>query len=45
MGYEVREETPTEEKQRHADRRQAILNDLAAGLVSAEEAAELLKKQ
>jgi hypothetical protein len=45
LGYEVRDETPAEEKQRHAERRQAILNDLAAGVVSAEEAAELLKKQ
>ncbi|MDH7486293.1 MAG: DUF2089 domain-containing protein [Anaerolineae bacterium] len=44
LGYEVRQETPAEEKQRRAGRRQAILNDLAAGTISAEEAAELLKK-
>ena len=44
LGYEVREETPAAEKQRHAERRQAILNDLAAGQIGAEEAADLLKK-
>jgi hypothetical protein len=45
LGYEVREETPAEEKQRRSERRQTILNDLAAGSITAEEAAELLKKQ
>jgi hypothetical protein len=45
LGYEVRQETPSAEKQRHAERRQAILNDLAAGQITAEEAAKLLKKQ
>jgi hypothetical protein len=45
LGYEVRQETPGEERQRQAERRQAILNDLAAGQITAEEAAELLKKQ
>jgi len=44
LGYQVREETPAEEKQRRAERRQAILNDLAAGTITAEEATELLKK-
>lgn len=45
LGYEVRGETPTEEKQRRAEHRQAILNDLAAGSITVEEATELLKKQ
>ena len=45
LGYEVREERPAEEKQRRAARRQAILNDLAAGRITAEEAAELLRKR
>jgi len=45
LGYEVREETPAKEKQRHTERRQTILNDLAEGQISAEEAAGLLKQQ
>ena len=45
LGYEVREETPAEEKQRRAESRQAILNDLAAGTITAEEAAGLLRKR
>jgi len=45
LGYEVRQTTPTEEKQRRAERRKAILDDLAAGKITAEEAAELLKKR
>jgi hypothetical protein len=45
LGYEVRQETPGEEKLRQAERREAILNDLASGEISAEEAEELLKKR
>jgi len=45
LGYEVREERPAEEKLRRAERRRAILDDLAAGKISVEEAAELLRKQ
>lgn len=45
LGYEVRQETPAEEKQRLSERRQTVLNDLAAGRISAEEAAEQLKRQ
>jgi len=44
LGYEVRQERPAEERQRRAERRQAILDDLAAGRITAQEAAELLKK-
>lgn len=44
LGYDVRDETPAEEKQRQAERRQTILDDLAEGRVSAEEAADLLKE-
>lgn len=43
MGYEVRESPPAEEKQRLADQRQAILDDLAAGKVTSAEAIKLLQ--
>jgi hypothetical protein len=44
LGYEVRVETPTEEKQRRAQQRQSVLSDLSAGKTTAEQAAELLKQ-
>lgn len=34
MGYEVREAPPAEERQRAAEQRQAILDDLAAGRIT-----------
>lgn len=43
MGYEVREAPPAEEKQRAADLRQAILDDLAAGRISSSEAIRQLQ--
>jgi hypothetical protein len=43
MGYEVRQEKPSEEKHRLAERRAAILADLAEGKIAAEDAANLLK--
>lgn len=43
MGYEVRESPPAEEKQRLADQRQAILDDLAAGKITSAEAIKLLQ--
>lgn len=43
MGYEVRESPPAEEKQRLADQRQAILDDLAAGKITSAEAVKLLQ--
>jgi hypothetical protein len=44
MGYEVREAPPAEEKQRLASTRQAILDDLAAGKISSEEAIKRLQE-
>jgi len=43
LGYEVKQQKPSEEKQRRAERRTAILADLAEGTIAAEEAAEILK--
>jgi hypothetical protein len=43
MGYEVREAPPAEEKQRAADQRQAILDDLAAGRITSSEAIRQLQ--
>ncbi len=43
MGYEVRESPPAEEKQRLADQRQAILDDLAASKITSAEAIKLLQ--
>jgi hypothetical protein len=44
MGYEVREAPPSEEKQRAAEQRQAILDDLAAGRISSAEAISHLRQ-
>jgi hypothetical protein len=44
MGYEVRESPPAEEKQRAAEQRQAILDDLAAGRINAAEAIRHLRE-
>ena len=43
MGYEVRELPPAEEKQRAAEHRQAILDELAAGRISSAEAIRQLQ--
>jgi hypothetical protein len=43
MGYEVRETPPAEEKQRAAESRQAILDDLASGRISSAEAIKQLQ--
>jgi hypothetical protein len=43
LGYEVREEPPQEVRQRAATQRQAVLDDLAAGKVSVDEALRLLQ--
>ncbi len=43
MGYEVRESPPAEEKQRTAEQRQGILDDLAAGRISSAEAIKQLQ--
>lgn len=43
LGFEVLEEPPAELRQRHALQRQAILDDLAAGKITAEEAVTLLQ--
>ena len=43
MGYEVRESPPAEERQRAAEQRQAVLDDLAAGRISASAAVQLLQ--
>ncbi len=44
MGYEVRESPPAEEKQRLASTRQAILDDLATGKITSEEAVKRLQE-
>lgn len=44
LGYEVREAPPAEEKQRLASTRQAILDDLAAGKITSEEAVKRLQE-
>ena len=43
MGYEVHEAPPAEEKQRNAEARQAVLNDLAAGKITSAEAIKRLQ--
>lgn len=43
MGYEVHEAPPAEEKQRNAEARQAVLNDLATGKISSAEAIKRLQ--
>jgi hypothetical protein len=43
MGYEVRESPPAEEKQRAAELRQSILDDLAAGKITSAEAIKQLQ--
>jgi hypothetical protein len=43
MGYEVREAPPDEERKRAAEQRQAILDELAAGRISATEAIRRLQ--
>ena len=43
MGYEVREGPPAEERQRAAEQRQAVLDDLAAGRISPSAAVQLLQ--
>jgi hypothetical protein len=44
MGYEVREAPPAEEKQRIAEQRQAILDELAAGRISPTDAIRQLRQ-
>ncbi len=43
MGYEVREAPPAEEKQRAAEQRQSILDELAAGRIDSTEAIRQLQ--
>jgi hypothetical protein len=43
MGYEVRDAPPAEEKQRAAEQRQTVLDDLSAGRISPADAIKLLK--
>ncbi|OIO87960.1 MAG: hypothetical protein AUK03_17155 [Anaerolineae bacterium CG2_30_64_16] len=43
MGYEVRDAPPAEERQRHAEQRQAILDDLAVGKITSVEAVRQLQ--
>jgi hypothetical protein len=44
MGYEVRDAPPAEEKQRAADQRQAVLDDLAAGRITPTDAIRQLRQ-
>jgi hypothetical protein len=44
MGYELREAPPAEEKQRAAEQRQTILDDLAAGRISTTDAIRQLRQ-
>jgi len=44
LGYEPRESAPAEEKQRQAEQRQAVLDDLAAGKIDPEQAVRLLQR-
>jgi hypothetical protein len=44
MGFEVREAPPAEEKQRAAEQRQTILDDLAAGRINPTEAIQQLRQ-
>jgi hypothetical protein len=43
MGYEVKEMPPAEEKQRQADQRQTILDELAAGKITPADAVRQLQ--
>ena len=43
MGYEVRQMPPAEERQRAAEQRQAILDELAAGRITSAEAVRQLQ--
>jgi len=43
LGLAPRSDSPDDERRRATEQRQAILNDLAAGSISAEEAARLLQ--
>lgn len=43
LGYEPREEVPAEQRQRAASQRQAVLDDLAAGKITPEEAIQVLR--
>lgn len=43
LGYEPREEIPAEQRQRAASQRQAVLDDLAAGKITPEEAIQVLR--
>ena len=43
MGYEVREMPPAEERQRAAEQRQAILDELAAGRITSADAVRQLQ--
>jgi hypothetical protein len=44
MGYEVRDAPPAEEKQRSAEQRQAVLDDLAAGRISPDDAIRQIRQ-
>jgi hypothetical protein len=44
MGYEVRDAPPAEEKQRATEQRQAVLDDLAAGRISPDDAIRHLRQ-
>lgn len=43
LGFEIREEPPAEAKQRVAEQRRVVLDDLASGKISAEQAVDLLQ--
>ena len=45
MGFEVLEEPPAEQRQRSIQQRQTVLDDLAKGAISAEQAIELLQAE
>jgi hypothetical protein len=45
LGHEVREAPPAEERQRNAELRQSILDDLAAGKIESAEAIRLLQSR
>lgn len=45
LGFEILDEPPAETRQRSAQQRQAILEELAAGKISAEEAIGLLQAE
>ena len=45
LGFEILDEPPAETRQRSAQQRQAVLEELAAGKISAEEAITLLQAE